>query len=90
MLVWLIRTPHQPNRENIMAYAHLTAASKIKAATSLPAIDACQSGIFHELRNRETRILRARPCDSSGKQPRLFLFRQHLNALFAQPTPQFS
>jgi hypothetical protein len=73
-----------------MIRAHNTAVPTVRAAASLPAIDACQSGIFHELRSRETRILRARPCDASGKQPRLFLFRQHLNAFFTAASPQFS
>lgn len=73
-----------------MINAHHTAIPTASAAASLPAIDACQSGIFHELRSRETRILRARSCDANGKQPRLFLFRQHLNALFTPSSPQFS
>jgi hypothetical protein len=73
-----------------MAPVQNTASSQSPVA-ALPAIDACQSGIFHELRRRENRFFRLRPEAASGPaQRRLFLFRQHLNALFAQPSPRFS
>jgi hypothetical protein len=73
-----------------MTYAQITAEPKASAAATLPAIDACQSGIFHELRSRENRILRVKPEIAGGNQRRLFLFRQHLNALFPQPSLRFS
>jgi hypothetical protein len=73
-----------------MSYVHHSFVSQSAAAARLPAIEACQSGIFHELRNRETRITRTKPGTQGDKAPRLFLFRQQLNALFAPAAPQFS